>query len=174
LYEGLFAADTDEPGWGWQIVSRLTWQLPQTAIGLSMSNYFNVANDGRAVEFRNGATVLDVRGQLDGNPDFVNGIAVGSYITGEDILSRPRLFRHEFGHYLQSRASGPFYLVKYGMPNLLVTSFTNREHWSEGDADARSAAYFGGTYRRRDFRNPTAWEYMFPSFAPIHFLISIW
>jgi len=152
LYEGLFAADTRKEGWGWQIVSRLTWQLPQTAIGLGYTNFSNIAYDGKQVEFVHGATVLSVRGDIT----FTYAITFGSYITGEDIFNDPATLRHEYGHYLQSQSSGPLFLLKYGIPSAI-----NNDGWYEADATARGNAYFNGTYKASDFSrtNPSWWEF---------------
>jgi hypothetical protein len=170
IFQGLFAADTDKEGWGWQIVSRLTWQRLQTEIGIVYSNFSNLAYDGRRVEFNNGATVLDTRKK----PNFTTAITFGSYITGWDITGqRSYLLSHEYGHYLQSQASGPLYLLKYGIPSAIKNSrFDGSEPWYEEDASLRGRAYFRGTYKTKDFRNPSWWEFGL-SLTPVRYWISI-
>lgn len=152
LFQGLFAADTDKEGWGWQIVSRFFWQRPQTIAGLAYSNISNIISDGSRVRFVHGATVLNVRGNLW----FTRAITFGSYITGEDIINNDWLLEHEYGHYLQSQSSGPLYLLKYGIPSAI-----NNDGWYEDDAYARGGAFFRGIYNKRNFRNSNLkwWEF---------------
>jgi len=58
IWGGLFAADTDKGGWGWQIVSRLTWQLPQTTLGFLGAHGENMLGEVQKVEYCEGATVV--------------------------------------------------------------------------------------------------------------------
>ena len=57
-----------------------------------------------------------------------------------------QLFQHEYGHYLQSQASGPTYLFKYALPSFIDTwkgdYWTHTEHWAEQDANRRAWNYF--------------------------------
>ena len=47
-------------------------------------------------------------------------------------------FIHEYGHYIQSKAVGPFYLTKYALPSL----FTDNYSKAEKDANMRAYDYF--------------------------------
>jgi len=49
---GLFAANTKQAGWGWQIVSRLTWESPQTALGYLFADLSNTFGNIESVLFQ--------------------------------------------------------------------------------------------------------------------------
>jgi hypothetical protein len=73
---------------------------------------------------------------------------MGSYINGDNSI-RPdpnnQLFQHEYGHYLQSQASGLFYLPKFGIPSLLSKNKPGHSavyNPVEQDANVRSIKYF--------------------------------
>jgi len=121
IWGGLFATDTDQSGWGWQILSRFTRQLPQTIFGFESSHAANLFGKVTSVEYYDGATVLT--GGHDnllwglGGP----GMTLGSYIIGNnEIEADPDnpLFQHEYGHVLQSRDAGLRYLGQYALPSL--------------------------------------------------------
>lgn len=154
---GLFKTDNNKKFWGrtWELVSRFTWQLPQTAIGYA---YVNIANTifGRVkgVGYYGGATVVNVT-NLPLDFDLASGVTLGSFITGEDISFNPfetdqygemtsgaALLRHEYGHYLQSQESGLSYMGKYAISSAAGNSAT----FTEADADYRSDSYFEKYY----------------------------
>jgi len=149
---GLFAADTKQSGWGWQIVSRLTWESLQTAVGFLFSDLSVTFGNIQSVDYYAGATVLKSR--YDGL--FFNlgglGITVGSYIIGSNEIvatANNWLFQHEYGHYLQSRASGPAYFERYAYPSLFDKEVDDSNPKTyhdynpvEQDANARSIKYF--------------------------------
>jgi hypothetical protein len=80
-------------------------------------------------------------------------VTLGSYIHGNRNL-KPEfdnpLFQHEYGHYLQSQSSGPFYFQRYGLPSAFSGgAFRDEDGWvhhnyhpSEQDANARAFKYF--------------------------------
>jgi len=173
--EGLLQYDTHYSGKGdfwrdtWQVVSRFTWELPQTCIGYSSARL--ALNFGKVedVSYYGGAKVLrgGHNGLLWGNSG--PAITIGSYIIGDrDIEANPEnnLFWHEYGHYLQSRVSGWYYLQKYGMTSLVTETFmgvpVHNDFWVEQDADARAETFFNGNYHRKNFRetNPQWYEYL--------------
>lgn len=152
IFAGLFAADTKQPGWGWQIFSRLTWQAPQTSIGYVFSDISVTFGNIESVEYYAGATVTKSRyDRLFYNKKEL-GITLGIYIIGANSIeanANNGLFQHEYGHYLQSIASGPAYIARYAIPSL----FSKDEHKYdaladhvfnpvEQDANARSIKYF--------------------------------
>lgn len=125
-----------------QIVSRFTWELPQTIIGLGYSQLSNIVGSVNDVNYYDGATVIRH------NTNNGLGVTLGSYINGDNGI-RPdpnnSLFQHEYGHYLQSQASRIFYLPKFAIPSLL--SRNNGDHPAvyhpvEQDADIRGIEYF--------------------------------
>ena len=68
------------------------------------------------------------------------------YIRGDGGGSSNNYFQHEYGHYIQSQASGPLYLFKYGIPSGLDAMnndyWGHTKHWSEQDANRRAVRYF--------------------------------
>lgn len=142
-----------------QILSRLTWELPQTALGL-------VANVGANwicdvdVDYAYGATVTRVKNGKFG------AFTLGSYILGDkNIEADPSnsLFQHEYGHYLQSQAWGPFYMGKVAVPSLF-SAMSGNDHGkykTEQDANVRALKFwekkFPGFYN--DTRKGWKWEH---------------
>lgn len=122
------------------ILSRLFWEQPQTFMGNFGMHLLNSVWLIFAVDKYKRALVCQGY--------FLNGggIALGSFIIIDlqkspvinihpiDERSVPEriLIRHEYGHLLQSIASGPLYIFKYGIPSILT------QGWTEKDADYRS------------------------------------
>jgi RHS repeat-associated protein len=154
---GLFISDKNKNFWGqlWEIVSRFTWQAPQTVLGFGMSYLSNVATLVDEVDYYGGATVVTYHG------DGWGAVTLGSYINGSSSLKADpnnSLFQHEYGHYLQSQASGPFYLQRYGLPSLLSKGEHNH-HPVEQDANKRAYKYFyeregEGNFKWHSYSNP--------------------
>lgn len=131
-----------------QIISRFTWELPQTFLGYAFGQVANVAGKVDNVSYYGGATVIKAFGdRVPWNSD-VLGVTLGSFIMGNNTIeadpSNP-LFQHEYGHYLQSQASGPAYLSRYGIPS------ARGDQDVEYDANSRAFSYFynetGGNFR---------------------------
>lgn len=122
------------------ILSRLLWEQPQTMLGNIAMQVLNSVWLIRRTDFYKDTLICQ--------GSFLNGggIAFGSFLM-IDLLSKPTLdilpmddrtvperilIRHEYGHALQSRASGPLFIFKYGFPSILM------QGWTEVDADYRS------------------------------------
>lgn len=139
IWGGLFTTDPNKTFGGrvWEIVSRFTWQAPQTALGWTTSQGTNTFYNVNWVKYKYGATVLQ------GDVPWV-GFTIGSYINGnltiEADANNP-LFQHEYGHYIQSQKAGLFYLQRYAIPSLLSHEPYNH-HPVEQDANARAFQYF--------------------------------
>jgi hypothetical protein len=101
------------------------------------------------------------------------GVTIGSYIN---VGSDPDddLIKHEYGHYLQSKAAGLLYLPKYGITSLTTESSigfrgNHNDFWVERDADARSVAFFDRKdYKASQFKstNPQWYEYALSPLMP--------
>jgi hypothetical protein len=116
------------------MLSRLIWEQPQTLLGFLVAHWSNLFRRIDAVTYRENTVLLEGSG-------YKGSISFGTFILlypkhgpKEDDL----LWRHEFGHTLQSRLSGPLFLFKYGIPSLL----TGNEAWMEQDANLRAARFF--------------------------------
>lgn len=144
IYGGLFASDKANQGTGkrvWEVQSRLTAQILQTAIGLAYNLTVNFFGNVDEVIYFHGATVV-YGAALPGS-----GMTLGSYISlparghenepGTGLGSYTLM--HEYGHYLQSQKSGPAYLFKYAIPSAEPNAGAT---WTEEDANLRAAKYF--------------------------------
>ncbi len=172
-----------------QILSRHFWEPAQNGLGFLTGYGLNLMRRDVNVDFFDGATVV----QSDNF--WFPGVALGSYILGEDVNIRNpngtfnQTFMHEYGHYIQSRNSGPLYLYKYGMPSLLTdigfipgTFFQGRhlDFGVEQDASRRGFNHFNGrvgfvgwndvNMPRNATRNPTFWEFLSLPFDPIQII----
>lgn len=129
----------------WNVVSRLTWQLPQTHLGNIVNQVLNTFYLVNEVNYFDGATVIDSKIN-------VGGMTLGNYILGPPGFKpdfRDHLFVHEYGHYLQSRKLGPAYLFVVAKPSLLSSTFDGDNHgnrWYETHASKLAAKYFDKKY----------------------------
>lgn len=125
------------------VISKQFWQQPQNLMGHCYAMLLNVM--GSVKHCDRFEDILMISGKLY----FARGISLGNFIFAEaDDEKLPdnivlaynnsegvRTFRHEFGHYLQSRQCGWIYLFKIGLPSLIL------QGWTETDADLRSDNY---------------------------------
>lgn len=86
------------------------WQLPQNIMGLAMIVYFR--KDEKVLTYKNIKYYVA--------PKMSGAITLGQYVIlsfyyHDDIET----FVHEFGHTIQSKILGPFYLVIAGLNSLL-------------------------------------------------------
>jgi RHS repeat-associated protein len=149
LTAGLFTTDYAISGGGRRIselVSRFTWQLPQTVAGYLYNIGRNVAGRTERVEYYHGATVAIKEAGKGG--DYLSvSFTLGNYITLANVEDDPDAefgigqrsytLLHEYGHYLQSKDYGPIYLARIG-----ISSGSQDAYWTEHDANQRSAEYF--------------------------------
>ena len=141
---GLFQYDSDL-NFGenlWNTVSKFTWELPQTALGFTVSQGLNIGTAVNDVNYFRGATVID--SDLEGG-----AFTMGSYIVGPEGFRpdfKDHLFVHEFGHYLQSKRMGPLYIPFVALPSLtdfyLAGTDLHHNRWYESSASKLGANYF--------------------------------
>ena len=129
-----------------QILSRFTWEIPQTILGYSYSMYDNYTGQVSYVDHYDGATVLTCYGDgvpLGGGP----AVTLGSFIVGNNKMqadpNNPE-FQHEYGHYLQSQSVGWAYLPCDALPSLWGDNdkLGHKFNPIEQDANARAIRYF--------------------------------
>lgn len=92
------------------------------------------------VNYKYGTTVLQTKGNW-------GAVTLGNYIIGDQNIEPNEnnyLFQHEYGHHLQSKASGWMYLSKYGIPSLIDAAGNSNHnfHAAEQDANVRAFRYF--------------------------------
>jgi hypothetical protein len=141
IWGGLFASDPNKNFWQrtWEVISRSTWQLPQTLVGFTFSQAGNLGWQVDKANYWGGATVLS--GNFFGSGSTVT---LGNYINGsQNLAADPNntLFQHEYGHYLQSQSMGWAYLPRIGIPSILSKG-DHRLHPVEQDANRRAFLYF--------------------------------
>lgn len=150
IWRGLIVTDESKSllGQVWEVLSRLTWQLPQTLLGFLISHLANLMEGlgfhGRGIShisYSHGATAVAHKGRCWG------AVALGCYINGDcrlNAVPHNWLFQHEYGHYLQSQAAGLFFLQRYGIPSALncLGRKPHDLHPVEQDANIRAIVYF--------------------------------
>lgn len=160
---GLLKTDPNRNFWGraWQLISRFTWELPQTIAGNVWSDIRNIAGLVDRVDYYGGATFV-----TNENSSSHDGVSIGSYINinlptsinddfGSYITKSP-MYMHEYGHYIQSQYVGPKYFSFIGFPSLFQTIMNrgkyveynnhriqrSRTAWMEVWANKLAADYF--------------------------------
>jgi hypothetical protein len=165
IIKGLFKTDSHKNFWGqtWELVSRFTWQAPQTMLGYKFTRSNNFLGQIDKVDYYGGATAA--------SGSFFNqdgaAVTISNYIIGSRKLSanpHNSLFQHEYGHYLQSQEMGPAYLNRVGIPSLLSVDNHNY-HPVEQDANRRAFLYFNkyvdGFYKSKEklYDNTYGWNF---------------
>lgn len=140
IWGGMFVSDTNRSGayrFG-EVVSRFTYQIPQTATGNLTAHFYNtILGKVQSVEYGGGATVVGMR------VDWL-GVTLGTYILGDSTLhAQPdnRLYQHEYGHYLQSKRMGLAYFVRVGLP-AIMSKGNHDAHPVEVDCNREAFLYF--------------------------------
>ncbi len=172
---GLLKTDPNRTvvGRGLQFASRFLWELPQTLLGNMVSHARNITGFVDNVSYYGGATLVN-----DDAPDEwrdVWGFTLGSYINSKNVVADPfvdDVFRHEYGHTLQSRLVGPLYLTNVAIPSLISATLDyeldwfNHNHdrsWFETQANRMAFRYFSNLEPNSLVFNPTtnrglAWD----------------
>jgi hypothetical protein len=100
------------------------------------------------VDYFGGATLINV------NDDSGSrwGFTLGPFINSKNLTTEHEMFRHEYGHTLQSKRWGVLYPFVVGIPSALSSNFSSEEkhrnRWYEKDANR-----YGERYYRRYFQN---------------------
>jgi RHS repeat-associated protein len=144
---GVFQTDNNRTTGGriLQLASRFTAENGQQFFGKMYAHARNVTGNVDNVDYWGGATVVN-----QNTTGFSWGVTLGSYINSQNMASNPsdRLFRHEYGHTLQSRLTGPLYLPIVGIPSLAGSGLwelglhNHDDEWNEIQANRMSFSYF--------------------------------
>ena len=155
LTRGLFLTDPNRSSWGrvWQLLSRLTWELPQTFVGWLYTLARTFAGQIDRVDVLGGITFA-----TKSNCNFSMGVSLGTFVDlwagswmrgeGEGFILGNQICMHEFGHTADSQLFGWFYLPVIGLPSLL-SAFGKSNHnvfWTELRANNHAKKYFGKHY----------------------------
>lgn len=96
------------------------WQLPQNLCGLLIKLYFK----GEKKMLKQRGTAFYVAPTMNG------GISLGNYIfISVKSGDREPVYDHEFGHCIQSRILGPFYVLVVGIPSLVHAMCCSKENY---------------------------------------------
>ena len=125
-----------------QTTTHFIRELPQTLLGYLISLGYNLSGRVKSITFYGGATAIETFSSDWG------AFTLGNFIIGQRGLTADPdnwLFRHEYGHYLQSRAMGWGYLSRIAIPSLMSAFMKDGNHSYqifEQDADRRAFIYF--------------------------------
>ncbi len=129
-----------------QVLSKWTWELPQSIIGNITANGANILGKIDNVTHMDG--MLALSNVTNGEAAFT----IGFYSFGPKGYVadwRDHLFVHEYGHYIQSRYVGPFYLPVIGVISLSSAALAKKSHkyrWTEIWANRLASEYFDEKY----------------------------
>ena len=108
----------------WQFISRWTWEILQTSVGLVYSHGKNICGEVDRVDHFHGATFV-----TNEHTSVRQGVSLGNYlnldITGEitgdfeTYVTRDPMFMHEFGHTFDSGKWGVLYIPAIGIPSAI-------------------------------------------------------
>jgi RHS repeat-associated protein len=108
IYAGIFAVDRRRGFFHgvYQILSRLTWELPQTIYSLIYAQSFNIFGHVHKVGYQSGATYLYA-------PDSRGPYMVGNVIIGQDATGEVGDLTQQYwqGKQRNSRILGPLYFI---------------------------------------------------------------
>ena len=155
LTRGLFLTDPKRSATGrvWQLVSRFTWELPQTLVGWLYSVGRALAGQVDRVDTLGGITFATKLGC-----GYSMGVSLGTFVDlwagpwmrgeGEAYILGNQICMHEFGHTADSQLFGWFYLPLVGLPSLL-SALGKGDHnvfWTEIRANSHAKRYFSKYY----------------------------
>ena len=155
LTRGLFLTDPHRSPWCrvWQLLSRFTWELPQTLVGWMYSLSRAFAGQVDRIETFGGITFA-----IKSGCNYSMGVSLGTFIDlwsgswmhgeGEAYVLGNQICMHEFGHTADSQRFGWLYLPFVGLPSL-ISALGKGDHnvfWTEIRANRHAKRYFGKYY----------------------------
>ena len=163
---GLFLTDPKRSFWGraWQLISRFTWELPQTLVGWLYTLMRALVGQVDRVDKLGGITfATKIKGEG------CMGVSLGTFVNlwdghwlrdgKEGLVLSNQLCMHEFGHTADSQRFGPLYLPVIGLPSL-ISAMGKGDHskfWTELRANRHAKKYFSKRYgvKWSEFGYPT-------------------
>lgn len=155
ITRGLFLTDTKRSFWGrfWQLVSRFTWELPQTLVGWLYTLIRALVGQVDCVDTFSGITFATKKGF-----NYGMGVSLGTFVDlwaaswmhgeGERYILGNQICQHEFGHTFDSQRFGWLYLPVIGLPSL-ISAFGKGNHnvfWTEIRANRHAKRFFSKYY----------------------------
>jgi len=158
MWRGLFATDPNKNFGGRfnELLSRFTWQLPQTVLGFFVAEEYNLWGNVKNVKTKYGATVITTSNMGNSGKAFTLGCFIIGHSNIEADPDNPT-FQHEYGHYIQSQLFGPMYIPIIAVPSLYSATFTDnhKKYFMEKGASTLAFKYFikEGRSSKWDFFN---------------------
>ena len=163
---GLFRTDPKRSFLGrvWQLVSRFTWELPQTLVGWLFTLGRSLVGQVDRVDCLGGITfATKVKGEG------CVGVSLGTFVDlwdghwlrdgDEGLVLNNQLCMHEFGHTADSQRFGPAYLPVIGLPSLFsaLGKGDHSTYWTELRANRHAKRYFDQQFgiKWSEFSYPT-------------------
>ena len=155
ITKGLFLTDANRSLLGrvWQLVSRFTWEIPQTLVGWLYSVGRAIVGHVDRVDTLGGITFVTKDGFSYGM-----GVSLGTFVDlwaapwmqgeGERYVLGNQICMHEFGHTADSQHFGWLYLPFVGLPSL-INALGKGNHdvfWTEIRANRHAKRYFEKHY----------------------------
>ena len=155
ITRGLFLTDSKRLPFGrvWQLLSRFTWELPQTLVGWLYTLFRALAGQVDRVDTFGGVTFATKKDNKYGM-----GVSLGTFVDlwasswmqgeGERYILGNQICMHEFGHTADSRRFGWLYLPFVGLPSLLnaIGKGDHNVFWTEIRANRHAKRYFSKHY----------------------------
>lgn len=140
---GVFKTDPKLSFWGraGTLLSRFTWEAPQTTLGNLYSHFRNGTRKVDNVEYWHGATLVNSKKGDEW------GLTLGPFINSQNMEVGDDMFRHEYGHTLQSKLHGPLYITHVGVPSFIgsilgqLDLHSHDDEWNEIQANKMSNKY---------------------------------
>ena len=155
ITKGLFLTDANRSLLGrvWQLVSRFTWEIPQTLVGWLYSVGRAIVGHVDRVDTLGGITFVTKDGFSYGM-----GVSLGTFVDlwaapwmqgeGERSVLGNQICMHEFGHTADSQLFGWLYLPFVGLSSL-INALGKGNHdvfWTEIRANRHAKRYFEKHY----------------------------
>ena len=155
ITRGLFLTDNKRSAMGrvFQLLSRFTWELPQTLVGWLYSLMRALVGKADRVDVLGGITFVTKK-----DYKYSVGVSLGTFVDlwagswmrgeGEQYILGNQICMHEFGHTVDSQRFGLAYLMFIGLPSLMNT-LGKGDHdvfWTETRANRHAKQYFAKHY----------------------------
>ena len=130
------------------------WQLPQSLLAWIMMLILRIKYGKPEKQVYKGKNYYWYEG-------WRNGISLGNIVLLGTVYLRLDIVKHEYGHTVQSKYSGPFYLLTFGLlsglGNLYSRIFrTKKRGWTR---EASTKAYYNQPWEKQaDKLGGTSWQ----------------
>jgi RHS repeat-associated protein len=155
---GAFNLDENKTFFGgiFEGVSRFSWELPQTTLGFGLGQLRNSIGEITNVDYLAGATLVNKNNPSDGSRW---GLTLGNFINSQNVTAsmEDQLFRHEYGHTIQSKIFGISYFPFIGIASAISASGSEDSHggrWYEMQANRYALRYLNKFYPQALINEP--------------------